>query len=240
MPDPATPSPARARAVVSGTPNGPWEFQAVELAAVVAAVGERPFAASMKCFVGVDRLMAFEQMLFFNTKQLKEESVAYTRNLRVLVMMLAGTLCELGDALQELNTALALRGLVDADAWKPLNECRKLWTGDARLRKARNQVAHHLGDRELYDRALAAVVADETVTDRIYHGDGSRRHDGETELGWGLVLVGLDMTADDFVALLKMTQEGHEGLPGLMGQFFLDLLQRCGVEIENRMEAGPT
>jgi hypothetical protein len=194
----------------------------------------------MKCFVGIDRLMTFEQMLGFNVSRLKLESIAYTRNLRVLVMMLAGTLLELGDSLRELQTALALRNLGDLPSWKPLNDRRKLWTNDASLRKARNQMAHHLGDSALYDRALNAFVAAGTAEDCIYHCDGTKRQDGEGELGWALLLRGLDMPEEQLMALLETTRAGHEDVPDLMAQFFSDLLERCGVEIENRIEASPT
>ena len=194
----------------------------------------------MKCFVGVDRLMTFEQMLVFNVRELKLESIAYTRNLRVLVMMLAGTLYELGEALQAVNAALALRNLGDLPGWKPLNDRRKLWTNDASLRKARNQMAHHLGDSGLYEGALISLVAAGSDEDCIYHCDGTKRQDGETELGWALLLRGLDIPEEQLRALLEITQTGHEDIPDLMAVFFGDVLDRCGVEIENRMEASPT
>jgi hypothetical protein len=226
--------------LASGSRDGRWQFRAVDLGVVVSAVGTRLFAACMKCFVGVDRLMTFEQMLVFNMRELNLESIAYTRNLRVLVMMLAGTLHELGDALHELNTALALRRLGDLPSWKPLYDRRRLWTGNAGLRKARNQMAHHLGDSALYDAALNARVAAGTAENCIYHRDGTKRQDGEGELGWALLLRGLDMPEEQLMALLETTRARHEDVPDLMAQFFGDLLERCGVEIENRMEASPT
>jgi hypothetical protein len=231
---------SRPRIQVAGSRHGRWQFRAVDLGVVVSSVGTRLFAACMKCFVGVDRLMTFEQMLVFNVRELKLESIAYNRNLRVLVMMLAGTLHELGDALHELNAALTLRKLGDLPSWKPLNDRRRLWTGNAALRKARNQMAHHLGDSALYDGALNALAAASPAEDCIYHCDGTKRQDGETELGWALLLRGLDIPEEQLRALLEITQTGHEDIPDLMAVFFGDVLDRCGVEIENRMEASPT
>jgi len=231
---------SRPRIIVSGSRDGRWQLRAVDLGVVVSSVGTRLFAACMKCFVGVDRLMTFEQMLSFNVRELKLESIAYTRNLRVLVMMLAGTLYELGDALQGLNAALALSNLGDLPSWMPLNDRRKLWTNDASLRNARNQMAHHLGDSGLYEGALTSIAAAGADENCIYHCDGTKRRDGETELGWALLVRGLDIPEEQLMALLETTQAGHEDLPDLMAQFFGDLLDRCGVEIENRVEASPT
>ena len=224
---------------VSGSRDGRWQLRAIDLGVVVSAVGTRLFAACMKCFVGVDRLMTFEQMLVLNVRELKVESIAYTRNLRVIVMMLAGTLYELGDALQGLNSALAQRELGDLPSWKPLNDRRKLWTNNANLRKARHQMAHHLGESGLYEGALTSLAVAGAGEDCIYHCDGTKRQDGETELGWALLLRGLDIPEEQLMALLAITRSGHEDLPDLMAQFFDDLFERCGVVIENRMEASP-
>ena len=67
---------SRPRILASGSRDGRWQFRAVDLSAVVSAVGTRLFAACMKCFVGIGRLVTFEQMLVFNVRELKLESAA--------------------------------------------------------------------------------------------------------------------------------------------------------------------
>lgn len=93
--------------------------------------------------------------------------------------------------------------------------------------------------RQMRDRDAAHLVVASTAStaeDCIYHCDGTKRREGEGELGW-CCSCGFDLPEEQLVALLETTRAGHEAVPDLMAEFFGDLLERCGVEIENRVEA---
>jgi hypothetical protein len=95
------------------------EFRFRPTRRIADAVGHRLLAAFLKCFVGVDRLLSLEQLMVMNSRAQTEDSVAYTRNLRLIVQLLAATAYETGIALQEISNAKVVEKMRDASKWEP-------------------------------------------------------------------------------------------------------------------------
>jgi hypothetical protein len=155
-----------------------WSAVLEEPTRVRDLVGSDLFAAFLKCFYGVDRVMALEQMLHLNQEHLDHSSNGYRRNGRVIGLLLASEMYELGAALQQLCEARVVERMRDASKWTPINELRGRWHKNALFKEIRNQLGYHLGEPDLYRRGLDRALGNSA--DVVFAcGNGERRHDGE-------------------------------------------------------------
>jgi hypothetical protein len=194
-------------------------------------IGHDLFAAFLKCFGGIDRLLALEQILFFTQTQQDHKLHSYVRNLRLIVTTLSSTMYETAKALQELRDACVKDKLQDKSLWDPVDKLRAKWQGDPRVAKMRNKLGFHLGEIELYEKGLEFLLqdSDEHIFEAL---DGTKRHEGETRLPVEALLAALKIDKADLDAVLKMTWEAHSTLPELLNRVWGDVLRSAGVSLE--------
>jgi hypothetical protein len=145
-----------------GTKRGEWHLDVVNPKGLGEKIGEHVLRAFMPCFVGVDRVVSLNQVFWRTMEELKgpENAHALGRDSWVLVMLIAGTMYELGTALdrlanEELSIAGARSRVRTCCSWGDIDGIRKRWsTGNALASMVRNEIAHHLGNPETYEKGL--------------------------------------------------------------------------------------
>jgi hypothetical protein len=80
-----------------------WELWLEGVPDLCQRVGLDLVAAFLKCFEGVNRLIALEQLVRFNEEVLQRRLVAFDRNKRTIILFLGSTMYEVGEALQDLG-----------------------------------------------------------------------------------------------------------------------------------------
>lgn len=219
--------------VVWTDPNGQFAIELICTEKVVTRIGSETFASFMKCFMGVDRLMAFQSLYRLNTAYVPGSSVNYLRNWKVILFSVAGTAHELGDALQELCSTQVVRKLPDREMWGPLDEIRGRWKKHPILSRFRNEIAFHLGERDTYTRGMVGMP----TTTLFVAGEGlGERSEGAYQLPWEILMRGLDFGGKDEEALTflgKMVPDTFH-LPRLLTQVFLAVAGFSGVRIVKR------
>jgi len=155
--------------VLRGTAN--HSQMELDVHAIAAVLGDDVLPHFYRCFVAVDRILALEQLLVLSEQNLPADSVARSRNLHHLVLLLAGSMYETGAALQGLTSTPFGRTLQTMAAWTPLNQLRAQWNTAPFAATIRNGFAFHFGEIAAYrdgiNRGPASAV--------LQVGDGERR-----------------------------------------------------------------
>lgn len=206
-----------------------------DLGAVADAIGRTMFAAFLKCFVGLDRIVSLEQFLALNHEHLDHDSVAHERNLRNIVFLLGGAAYELGKALEHLHKAGIAGRLPDPSAWRDLDKLRRQWNGNQLLSRLRNDHAHHFGELTDYAAGVSALIADGSWSPLIV-GDGQRRHEVQYSLAIDALFRGTNLQLEELEVMARETRAAHESLPGLVEELFLQVAEASGVQVERREE----
>jgi hypothetical protein len=234
---PAAHEDQRATAVFSGSSDGYWKLSLLNPQAIAASVGRQILAAFFKCFVATDRVTTLEQMLELNALHVAVDTPAYDRNLRILVLLMASTLYELGQALQELCEARVVEKMSDKSPWDSVNEARKRWHTDPLMGKLRNQLGHHLGKLDNYCRGVDSMV--NSNDDILLAHGGQTRHSEEYPAAWNAIFLGIDIDAKAFADGVRLTRKTHEDLPDALVAVFAEVLEGCGVHVEDRRLSTP-
>src|SRR5262249_19732765 len=125
-----------------GSQDGPWEVRMENPQAIADKIGDDVLAAFFKCFFGIERITAIQHFILLNYEHSQKpdigRSVAVERNENMLMLTMAGTMYELGIALQHLQATKVVVNLKDRSAWEPLNEMSKHWTTDSMANQIRN------------------------------------------------------------------------------------------------------
>jgi len=199
------------------------------------AIGVRVLASFYKCFMGTERILTFEHLMFLNEKasqQLPDETAdeyAFDRNRMVLGLALAGTMYEMGAALQELTATGIARNLRERPCWLRLNELRSEWNREHFAARIRNSLAFHLGEMEHYVTGIEQLETDPV---RLIGSNGIRRFSGRYEATWNSLFHGMGLQDNDMKTFVVRTQQAHDELPSLLNEFFREVLESFGVAIE--------
>lgn len=212
-----------------------YEIQIHNPNAVIAAIGERLYASFYKCFVGVDRILALEHLMEL-VKQAEQapapsDSHAIDRE-RVLVgLLLAGTLYEMGAALQELCNARVVEKMNDRSLWEPLNKLRGEWNTERYARTIRNGFAHHLGEIENYEKGIRTGTSNPVVFQVMAT---NHRLAGKAAEPWEALFRGYETKTEEIRAFIDKAYDAHSALPGLLNAVFFEVLRSCKIAIEKR------
>lgn len=146
------------RLVLHGSPSN-WGIRVEQPKQVAKIIGADVLAAFYKCFVGIDRLMTLEHLVFISqiehaAQNGGRDTPSAERDMQLLAFLLAGTLYELGEALQQLTSAKCVLLLRDREAWTPINKFRKEWHKNAYAAKIRNGYSHHLGEIDTFKSGI--------------------------------------------------------------------------------------
>lgn len=230
------PSPTACVAYV-GSPSA-WRLELRNPSAIAARVGDRVFAALLKCFCGIDRILTLEHLMHLVVTAERElppshpaavDEAAYTRDRTHVGFQLASTLHEMGEALQQLcNVIGPSRELRELDTWAPLDAVRAQWHTQPISSQVRNQLGAHLGNREHY---VAAVQHMTTETIMLYETTGDRRHFGRYTGASELLFRELGIDGETFRTFVERQFRTHDQLPELFFAFLRDVLIARGVPI---------
>ena len=220
----------KAAVVLRGKKDGPWRFDLDNPREIEKVLGRNLLLAFMKCFVGVDRLASLRSLYVLNHERKEgRDSHVGQREKWLLLLLIVGTLHELGEALQKLEAALKRSGKRDVPSWTKLTRIRRQWNQDPVVRAVRNQLAHHLGDDEVYRRGLDAVAGQPTL--QLYLCDSPMGGQGTFEGAWNTVMLGLGLKAEDYPLLFaKMAADAVE-LEGVMASLFQEVVKLTGIVV---------
>lgn len=156
------------------------------------------------------------------------ESVAFKRNLQTMVWFVVGTLREFALAVRALRSALAKRGMLDAnsDPWLQLRELENRWEDDAFYREMRNMVSFHV-DGKIVDKGIEALVRQGKPV-VLTEGDGEKQDHSSLHLGLETVFMGGEKEANDFNTFLGNVADDH-GAAAAVSEVFLAVLEKVGM-----------
>jgi hypothetical protein len=209
-----------------------WQLRLQGARELCARVGHDLVAAFLKCFEGVNRVLALEHLMVFNARSLPPASVAGERNLRVLVFFAASTLYELGAGLQQLCNMRVVDKMNDKSAWAPVNKLRKVWVADKRLKTLRNTFGFHLGELDHYRAGIAARLA-ASDTQLYARGEGRKRHGSDYVFPFDALLAGAKIEDDWVQAVAEMAWQAQTELPDQLHAVWVEVLRTAGVHIES-------
>lgn len=197
-------------------------------------IGHDLFAAFLKCFEGAERIYALEYLMVCNERVLTRDSSKFDRNFRMLVNFIGATMYEVGEALEELNGARVVTKMNDPTKWEPLNELRKKWRNDHRLRTLRNTFGFHLGEPDLYREGLATKLR--AAEDLLFEkGEGRKRHDGQVILAFEVLLEAEKIDEAWLRAVVTMTKDAHETYADLLHEVWKEVLETAGVDVVSEL-----
>ena len=229
---------ASPRFVVEGTESS-WRITIEHARDAHDRVGASLFCGFLKCFMGVERLTSFVDLLLLTQQSLAEDTLRRRRNTRLVAVLMQSALVEIAEALDELNAAKVVLAMNTPALWAPLERKRKAWLNDKRLRQVRNGIGHHLGGASDFRVGMAALL--ETSDSLVFAvGEGRRRIDGEHQLAWNALLRGLghgqkngrEMEPADHEHVAKVSMEALNELEAQLWPVWLDVLARAGVHYE--------
>lgn len=215
---------------VVGSRSGEWQALIEHPKALGDLIGRDVLAAFYKCFVALDRVTAIGHLIFI-THQHSEQLPAgrhtpsIERDYQMLMLMMVGTMYELGVALQNLLASKVVANLADRSTWAPLDEMRKRWQNDPMANKMRNGFAHHLGDVAAYARGI------EKSADIVVFQRGTGMGPGKDRFiaPWDALLAGEGIRDEDLKPFLQRMSSDHLGLRERLFDFFGTVAQSRGV-----------
>ena len=222
--------------------DGHMEVQLHTATTVAAAVGERLLASFYKCFVGLERMLTYEHLIYLNhlgeKQNEKNELVppvdahAFARNRRTLVFLMQGTLYEFAAALQEMCALKVIDKIGDRRVWEPIDKVRREWNTNKYASLWRNNFAHHLGELDHFVTGLRDPTTSGVVTLNVI-GGGKFRHAGQFPAPLNTLFRGHDVQTEDVEAFAKKTLEAHTALPDQFLALFMEVMRTSGVELRS-------
>jgi hypothetical protein len=205
-------------------------------------IGIDLLAALYKCFVGVDRIATLQHLVFISqidyaSRNGGRDTPSAKRNMRLLFLLMAGTMHELGDALQQVRSAKAALKIKDENVWKPINELRKRWHKAPYASKIRNGFSHHLGELDAFKQGIAKSPDQVELLhgQELLHDRAALRFDARFVEPWDALLRAEDEDDEDqddeFKAFAEKTQADHGSLSEHMMKLFTELLSANEIEV---------
>jgi hypothetical protein len=207
-----------------------WKIELRDLASFRNTLGPDVLNAFCRCFVHADRLTSLISFGYLSMKIHGEASIGFLRNLQTMVWLTVGTLRELALAIRDLRSALAKRGMLDAQSkpWLALREVEDRWENDPFFRDMRNIAAYHV-DAKVIEKGLVAMEADGNAV--LCEGQGEELDQSSMRLGLEALLNGSGKSLTDFDHFMKTVSEDH-GISSTIQEAFLQVLEAKGVEVK--------
>jgi hypothetical protein len=208
-------------------------------------LGENVLVAFYKCLRGLDRIAALEHLMRLNniaadapqTGPGAADEFGYSRNRTLLGFLLASTMHEMGEALQELCSAIGVfPDLRELATWTPLNQLRGEWHTAQPSSVIRNQLGAHLGHRATYVEGIRAMAADPVL---LFEAAGPHEYDGWYPAPTDALLAACRIEDAMMEAFVARQYDAHRALPALMFAFLADVLDTRGIPVvDERTEEG--
>lgn len=217
-----------------GSRSGRWYMHLNNPSDFSRRIGKNVLAAFMKCFVGADRLTTIVHLLqLIGLDGAKENSIAFNRNLFLLATLMSGSLYEFTSALQELTGTKIGLVLKKESSWQKLSEIRSRWQKQD-AKEVRHQLAHHLGDKELYLKGLGEQLKNRRL--QLYAATGRNPVQGIFEGALSTLTLGLSLDVTDYTKLLDSSTTDAVQVPNLLLDVFTLILRNAGIGIDDDRE----
>ncbi len=186
----------------------PWRIVLRNFKGFEATLGRDVLREFCRCFVHAERLTSTVSSMYASQKLHGRESVAFGRDLQVLVWFTVGTLRELARALRTLRSALAKQGLLDpnSEPWMKLREVEQRWENDESFRRMRDKGAFHV-DPDVIDEGLNELLKNRDVD--LVRGEGLKQVDSSLTLGVEAMHNGLGMDLAAYGEFLAKVSADH-------------------------------
>lgn len=228
--------PPRTALLLQGDKQGAWYLHLNNPREIGQRIGVDVLGAFMRCFVGVDRSTSITNLL-----RLNEEgggapgSHTRSRNQWFLLLLMAGTMHEVGEALQGLATKNVPSKMQDRSKWDALDKIRRRWHTNPVASKIRNQLSHHLGDPKVYTKGLEFQLGKRRL--QLYCADGPVLGQGTYEGAWNSITRGLDLDLSDYMRLYGQMGSDVPELHRALLDVFLDVFRFAGIPDEDQRRA---
>jgi hypothetical protein len=226
-----------------GVIGGPWHVDLCNPSSIAEKMGRDVLPAFLRCFVGVDRATSLMYMVLANeASRAPENSHARSRDTHLLLLLIAGTMHELGIAIEALgNLKLALPEGPDRikklPTWKGMQEIWRRWSADRFGKRVRDQVSHHLGDLDVYDAGLRKLASQPTI--QLYVSDGPSEADGSFEGAWAILERGLGLEYEDLRRIVAQTGDDVADVHRALNPIFGEVVNLAGIPVEDRRQPRP-
>jgi hypothetical protein len=186
-----------------------WMIQLREFAEYRSALGADVMNAFCRCFIHADRLKSMVSFAHVSEQYHGRESVAFGRDLHVMVWFTIGTLRELARAINDCRNALAKRRMLDpkSDPWIRLREVEDRWERDELFRKMRDRAAFHV-DGDVVEAGIAALQKDHRDV-ILCQGDGRKEVNSSLTLGLETQINGLGMDLAAYGKFVETVSDDH-------------------------------
>lgn len=222
----------RTAVVLRGHRDGPWRLDLDNPPGVEQALGRDVVIAFMKCFVGSDRLVSLTHLYILScTHGDGDGSRSGVRDSRLINLLLIGTMHELGAAMQKLEGALIRAGKRTVASWQEMVDIRRRWFGKPAVADIRNQLAHHLGDDEVYDKGWESIRTKQSLS--LYRADGRTGNKGTFDGAWDLVARGLDLEPSEYSKVSEQVADDIFRVPVALLAVFRDVVTAAGISVDD-------
>ncbi len=214
--------------LAQGSKSGAWYLHLNNPTDICQRIGSRVFGAFLRCFVGVDRCASIVHLLHLNEEHGgSEDSHVRGRNFWLLLLFMAGTMNEVGEALQALAASKVLAKMGNRSKWDVLDGIRRRWNTNPVASKVRNQLSHHLGDPAVYEKGIESLCKKRRL--QFYCSDGMKIGEGMYEGAWNAITNGLDLELQDYQQLCGQMGIDVALLHKALLEVFLDVVDAAGI-----------
>jgi hypothetical protein len=205
-----------------------WCSRIYNLANVSKSIGEEVLVQFCRCFIHADRLISLAHLYYLISVLYHEGTITRQRNFGTILWFSAGTLTELGQALENLRSALKKRDLLEPGStdWQTLTRVERLWHKNHVYRRLRNSVAFHV-DAETLSAGLRKLI--ETTQPVFFvQADGKEDYQLSLRLGRQALAAGLGLDAQQPDKLGSFQQECSAVPDAIQGVFISTLIKAGG------------
>jgi hypothetical protein len=217
------------RAVLIKAGDGKWKIELKQFDAFRDRLGADVLHAFGRCFVHVDRLQSLMSLLALSEERYGRDSVTFERNMHTAVLFAVGTLRELASAIRAARSALAKRGLLDAntDPWVKLRAVEHRWENDEFFRERRNTIAFHV-DEDVIKKGVDEIIKDPNLEVLLSRGDDRHVEATSISLGYLALINGMGMNLEQYEKFVTKVGE-DQGIGEQVQLAFLEALDKTGI-----------
>lgn len=192
-----------------------------------AALGRDVLRGFCRCFVQVDRLTSTISCIHASEELRGRDSVAFGRDLHSMVWFTIGTLREFAAAIRDLRSAMAKRGILDAESepWIALRALEKRWEDDKFFRRMRDRAAFNV-DPDVIDTGLDELLKHRDVD--LCYGEGPKSVHASLTLGFEAMHNGLGLDLDGYGEFLERVTE-DQGIGHAIQEAFVLAARLAGI-----------
>jgi hypothetical protein len=222
--------PKRAALKLYRNSSGAWKLVVTTRRLLASRLGEPLLAAFCRCSVHIDRLNGINALMVLSAQQNQPTSVAYLRDMQVLMWYAMGVLSEFRIATDDLSKALRQTGMTPSSlaGWRSLQALNG-WSRSDLLRRLRNKIAFHVDPGEVAKGVRSLVAGRRRWV--FATGDNHLMTTIQFPFGVEAALKSLSISKRDMLYLMKGTLRRQKTLPTALQELFVAALERKNLKI---------